>query len=70
MYFSKDMTFPYFFFATHIGCFLQALPIALMAGLIYGVIRFRKDKETPVSRKIFSCAFACYLTGLVCLELG
>lgn len=70
MYFPEDMNFQYFFFNTYIGYFLQALPIALMAGLIYGVIRLRKDKETPVSRKIFSCAFVCYLTGLVCLVIG
>lgn len=70
MYFPEDMNFQYFFFNTYIGYFLQALPIALMAGLIYGVIRFRKDKETPVSRKIFSCVFVCYLTGLVCLVIG
>lgn len=70
MYFPEDMNFQYFFFNTYIGYFLQALPIALMAGLIYGVIRFRKDKETPVSRKIFSCAFVCYLTGLACLVIG
>lgn len=70
MYFPEDMNFQYFFFDTYIGYFLQALPIALTAGLIYGVIRFRKDKTTPVSRKVFSCAFVCYLTGLVCLVIG
>ncbi len=70
MYFPEDMNFQYFFFDTYIGYFLQALPIALVVGAIYGIIRFRKDKETPISRKLFSCAFVCYITGLVCLVVG
>lgn len=64
------MNFQYFFFDTYIGYFLQALPFASIAGAIYGIIRFRKDTETPVYRKVFSCAFVCYLTGLVCLVIG
>ena len=70
MYFPEDMNFQYFFFDTYIGYFLQSLPIALIISAIYGVIRFRKDKGTPVSRKVFSCMFVCYLTGLVCLVIG
>ena len=70
MYFPEDMNFQYFFFDTYIGYFLQALPIALVVGAIYGIIRFRKDKETHFSRKFFSCAFVCYITGLVCLVVG
>lgn len=70
MYFPADMNFQYFFFDTYIGYFLQALPFALAAGGIYGLICFRKDRETPVSRKVFGCLFVCYLTGLVCLTLG
>ena len=70
MYFPKDMNFQYFFFDTYIGYFLQALPVALAVGAIYGMIRFGKDGETPVSRKLFSCVFACYITGLVCLVVG
>ena len=64
------MPFQYFFFDTYIGYFLQALPIALVVGAIYGVVRFRADKDTPISRKLFSCAFVCYITGLVCLVVG
>lgn len=64
------MNFQYFFFDTYIGYFLQALPFALIAGAIYGIIRFRKDTETPMLRKVFSCAFICYLAGLVCLVIG
>ena len=70
MYFPKDMTFQYFFFDTYIGYFLQALPIALIVSAIYGFIRFRADKATPVSKKLFSCIFVCYITGLVCLVVG
>lgn len=70
MYFPEDMTFQYFFFDTYVGYFLQALPIALLVGAVYGAIRFRKETEKPLSRKVFSCAFVCYLTGLVCLVIG
>lgn len=70
MYFPENMNFQYFFFDTYIGYFLQTLPIALIVGAIYGIIRFRKDNETPVSRKVFSCVFVCYVTGLVCLVIG
>lgn len=70
MYFPDDMTFQYFFFSTYIGYFLQALPIALAAGAVYGFVRYRKDKVTHVGRKAFSCMFVCYLTGLICLVIG
>lgn len=70
MYFPSDMTFQYFFFDTYIGYFLQALPIALLVSAIYGFARFSADKETPTCRKVFSCVFICYLTGLVCLVVG
>lgn len=64
------MTFQYFFFDTYVGYFLQALPFALVVSAIYGFIRFRTDKETPISRKLLSCTFVCYMTGLVCLVVG
>lgn len=70
MYFPDDMTFQYFFFDTYIGYFLQAMPISLLVSTIYGFIRYRADKETPISRKLFTCAFVCYITGLVCLVVG
>ena len=34
MYFPENMNFQYFFFATYIGYFLEALPFALIAGTI------------------------------------
>lgn len=64
------MTFQYFFFDTYIGYFLQALPIALAVSAIYGFIKFRKDKETNIYRKIFSCVYVCYIAGLICLVVG
>lgn len=70
MYFPSDMNFQYFFFDTYPGYFLQALPIALLAGAVYGLLRFRRDTQTPLRRKLFSCAFVCYLTGLLCLTLA
>lgn len=39
-------------------------------GIIYGFIRFGKDKTTSIKIKVFSCIFICYITGLICLVLG
>ncbi len=64
------MNFQYFFFDTYIGYFLQVLPIALLAGGVYGLIQYKGDDATPLSIKLFSCAFVCYLAGLICLVLG
>ena len=63
------MTPQYFFFDTYIGYFLQVLPIALLAGLLYGLRRFARDKTSPVSRKLCASLLVCYLTGLLCLTL-
>ncbi len=70
MYLPSDMTFQYFFFDTYIGYFLQALPIAFLVGVIYGVIRYRKDNTIAINKKIFSSVFVCYVTGLICLVIG
>lgn len=70
MYFPANMNFQYFFFDTYIGYFLQALPIALIVSAIYGIFKFSKDKEAPLGRKIFSCVFVCYITGIICLVIG
>lgn len=63
------MTFQYLFFDTYIGYFFQALPIALLVSAIYGIIRYRKDKKTSLIKKLFSCIFVCYITGLICIVL-
>ena len=70
MYFPNDITFQYFFFDTYVGYFLQALPISILFGIIYWFIKLKKDKETSMSKKVFSCLFVCYITGLICLILG
>lgn len=64
MYFPESMNFQYFFFDTYIGYFLEALPFALIAGTIYGIIRFVKDKESPVSRKYFHAFLFAISRGL------
>ena len=67
MYFPENMTAAYFFFDTYPGYFLQALPIALLAG---GLWAFRLRKTAlPLPERLWSVLFACYLTGLFCLTL-
>ena len=67
MYFPENMTAAYFFFDTYPGYFLQALPIALLAG---GLWAFRLRKTAlPLPERLRSVLFACYLTGLLCLTL-
>lgn len=66
MYFPEHMTFQYFFFDTYMGYFLQALPIALVVGAIYGIIRYRADKETPISKKTVLMCF-CLLHHGTCM---
>lgn len=70
MYFPDDMNFQYFFFTTYPGYFLQVLPIALMAGVAYLIIKHRKDTSMPTRRKIFGALFVCYMAGLICLVLA
>mgnify|MGYP000058533254 FL=1 len=45
-------------------------PIALIVGVIYFFIKLKNDKTISLSKKIFSCIFACYITELICLILG
>lgn len=69
MYFPDDMNFQYFFFNTYPGYFLQALPVALLAGVVYGFVRVRKNRGILTARIAWGAVFSCYLTGLVCLTL-
>ena len=67
MYFPENMTAAYFFFDTYPGYFLQALPIALLAG---GLWAFRLRKTAlPLPERLRSVLSVCYLTGLFCLTL-
>ena len=70
MYFPDDMTFQYFFFDTYPGYFLQALPFAIIAGVIYGIIRHHQNAALSKSKRFWSVLFVCYLTGLICLVLA
>lgn len=51
--------------------FLQTLPISLIAGIIYAVVRFvkRKRKDCPIRLldETIKLLFVCYLTGLISL---
>ena len=69
MYFPDDMNFQYFFFNTYPGFFLQALPVALIAGAIFVLRHRRRTPEIPTGRLILSSLFVCYVTGLLCVTL-
>ena len=70
MYFPEDMNFQYFFFSTYPGYFLQALPIALLAGLIYFLVQTRKNGVAPRRERGWGAVLVCYLTGVICLTLA
>ena len=70
MYFPDDMNFQYFFFATYPGFFLQALPIAILAGLVYYFVRMRRDHKSTRAERVWSVVLVCYLTGVICLTLA
>ena len=61
------MNFQYFFFDTYLGYFLQMVPFALIAGVAFGVWKFRRGAGKW--RSIFSGLLAAYLTGLVGVTL-
>lgn len=63
------MTSQYFFFDTYIGYFLQMLPIAILVGGIYGIVKYKLNKEIKLSKLFLKCLFVSYMTGLVGLVL-
>jgi len=69
MYFPDDMTFQSFFFTTYPGYFLQALPIALITGLIFILYRTRHSGDRSITKALVPALFICYITGLLCLTL-
>lgn len=69
MYFPRDMTFQYFFFDTYPGYFLQALPVALLAGLVYALLRRWRPPRLSAGQLVLSSLFVCYLAGLLVLTL-
>ena len=58
---------------TTLGYFLQALPIACIAGLVFFAIRFALLKRRKIQiqwmQEILRVVFACYLTGLISLVI-
>ena len=56
---------------TVIGYFLQALPIALLVGLVYFAVRIlvlrRRKTDIGWGAEILRLLFVCYMTGLVSL---
>ena len=68
MYFPQDMTFQYFFFDTYPGYFLQAVPIALIAGVI--AFRSKRSQRVPASQAVCSALFVSYITGLISLTVA
>lgn len=50
MYFPQDMNFQYFFFSTYPGYFLQALPFALTAGIIYIVYQKKGKRQSSIAK--------------------
>lgn len=63
------MTFQYFFFATVPGYFLQALPIALAAGVWYALRLHKKAPQLSSGRVVLRSLFPCYLAGLLVFTL-
>ena len=56
----------HFIFHTTPGYFLQTLPFAAAAGVIYWLVKYRNDKNAPRSEKLLSVLFVCYLADLAC----
>ena len=54
MYLPSDMTFQYFFFDTYYGYLLQALPIALLAGIVYVIIKRKRRPQLSLGRTLLS----------------
>ena len=69
MYCTAEMHFQYFFFDTYYGYFLQALPIALLACVIYVIVKRKRQPQLSPGRALLSALFVCYLAGLLCLTL-
>ena len=67
MNFPSDMTFEYFLLSNYPGCFLQGLPIALLAGVIYLIIQAIRGSDAPRLHIWLSTLFVTYFVGLICL---
>ena len=56
-----------------LGYFLQALPVACLAGIIYSVMRWsllkKRNARFRWSAELLQLIFVCYLTGLISLVI-
>ena len=64
------MTFQEFIFNTYPGYLIQALPLSLISGAIYGIVKYRHDSTTALYRKIGGVLFVMYITALVEMVLA
>ena len=69
MHLPNNMPFRYLFFDTYIGYILQIAPFALIAGVVYGMIRHKINRRSKLSQTILKSLFISYLTGLIGLVL-
>ncbi len=56
-----------FFFHSIPGYWLQTVPFAAAAGLVFWLLKYRKYRTTPFSKKLWSVLFACYMADVVCM---
>ena len=69
MYFPDDMNFQYLFFSTYIGYFLQMIPIALLAFVIYFLYKRRRFPNCSWGPTALASLFPAYLAALIGLTL-
>lgn len=69
MYFPQNMNFQYFFFDTYPGYFLQALPIAIIAGIIYAIYSIHRTERKSALKITFSTLFVTYIAAILYLTV-
>ncbi len=63
----NTIEFQHMFFDSYLGLFLQVIPFVILATVLYGVLKFRKDRTTPAFTKVFASLFVGYVAGAVLL---
>lgn len=69
MFFPENITFQYLFFSTYIGYFLQLIPVALIAGLLYWHRRRKRNPEERTVHAFLATLFVSYLVALITITL-
>ncbi len=67
MPYSLSIDFTRFFLSSYPGAVLQALPIVLLTGAIYWLIKYRNDTAAPAAQKLLKTLFVAYLAGIACM---